>query len=279
MSYRLRPGHGQLAFTLALAIAGYVFLYWWVRNPEDAPLPVLFYLVQVLIIVAAIFTAAAFFLDRYRLPVPVVLVIAWGLFGLISHNDHFFAMLPAEKSTRSPPRLFDLAKTWEAKSYHKNALRFRKARIRNELWSSSARQEAGYRPRRGPPKFSRNCTRDMGSTSLDRCDSSAACREEALVRCFTWPTTPTSLIQRNRATPIRRQRLVASGHSRKRPALKPLAGGWPFTNFFPLCSPCAASCQACCVTAVRPWKIFGSPIGTRSLQPFHRAGAPQRHQK
>ena len=33
-NYRFAPGHGQLAFTLLLAIIGYVFLYWRVSEPE-----------------------------------------------------------------------------------------------------------------------------------------------------------------------------------------------------------------------------------------------------
>jgi hypothetical protein len=111
--YRLRPGHDHLVITLILAILGYMLVFWWAFEPEHASIPVLFYLVQVLIIVGAIFTGASFFLDRYRLPVPIVLLIVWILLGLMSHNDHFFAMRPLEDDAPSPKMLFELVRTWE----------------------------------------------------------------------------------------------------------------------------------------------------------------------
>ena len=63
--------------------------------------------------VGAILTASSFFLDRYRLPVPIVLLIAWILLGLVSRNDHYFAMLPVEENAPAPPTLFELVSTWE----------------------------------------------------------------------------------------------------------------------------------------------------------------------
>jgi hypothetical protein len=113
-SYRLRPGHDHLVNTVLLSLLGYLLVFWLVDEPDLAPFPALFYLVQVLIILGAIITGVSFFLDRYRLPVPIVLLVAWVLLGQISHNDHFFAMFE-DKGATPPLKLVDLVGKWEGK--------------------------------------------------------------------------------------------------------------------------------------------------------------------
>ena len=48
-TYRLRPGHAQVALTLLLALAGYIFAYFTV-SPTASSVPVLFYVLLMLVI-------------------------------------------------------------------------------------------------------------------------------------------------------------------------------------------------------------------------------------
>ncbi|HEY1599619.1 MAG TPA: hypothetical protein VGG64_08460 [Pirellulales bacterium] len=111
VAYRLRPGHAQVAFTLLLLLAGYVVACAKI-TPANPTVPVLFYLLIILSISGVLLSAASFWLDLYRLPVPLVMLALGIVVNLASQNDHFFAMLP-RANTDPPPTLYDVVRTWQ----------------------------------------------------------------------------------------------------------------------------------------------------------------------
>ena len=103
--YRLRPGHAQLFFTLLLALVGYAIVYFTVK-PTENTVPVLFYVLLILVITGALMTAASFWLDLYRLPVPIVLLTVGVILSLASRNDHYFKMQRRGRRRRPSRRRF-----------------------------------------------------------------------------------------------------------------------------------------------------------------------------
>ncbi|HEY4310080.1 MAG TPA: hypothetical protein VGN12_11565 [Pirellulales bacterium] len=119
--YRLRPGHAQLFFTLLLALVGYATVYFTVK-PTNEMVPVLFYVILILIIAGVLLTAAAFCLDLYRLPVPIVLLTAGVLLSLASRNDHYFNMQRRGATSPEPPTLYDVVRQWQPGDDDQNPL-------------------------------------------------------------------------------------------------------------------------------------------------------------
>ena len=154
LAHRLRPGHVQLFFTLVLALAGYAVVYFTVP-PGEATLPVLFYVLLVLIICGVLLSAASFWLDRYRLPVPIVLLGLVIVLSLVSQNDHFFAMRPWQPSAAEPsppPTLYEIVRQWQPAVDAERSAPCRAARTVNARWWSWPRPAAEFRPPPGPPR-------------------------------------------------------------------------------------------------------------------------------
>jgi len=110
-SYRLRPGHAQLTFTLFMALAGYAIVYFTIQ-PTSVAVPVLFYVLLILLIAGTLLTAASFWLDLYRLPVPIVLLVTGILVNMASRNDHYFAMQVRPSTAPEPPTFYELVRQW-----------------------------------------------------------------------------------------------------------------------------------------------------------------------
>lgn len=62
-----------------------------------------FYLILWLLVIEAIFAAMAFFFDRYRIPVLLLLIIFFGFYQIWVPYDHRFATIPVKKSGESKP--------------------------------------------------------------------------------------------------------------------------------------------------------------------------------
>ena len=117
---RLAPGHlGLLLYTT-------VFLVWYAVNyrsamgsgampTETSSYPALFYGLLSLLLVTYLLPGFAFFLDRYRIPVVLSLLIAtvalYGTFG----TDHFYELNPTpERTTTAPvPTLAEIYDNWQ----------------------------------------------------------------------------------------------------------------------------------------------------------------------
>jgi hypothetical protein len=103
-SYVLAPGHERQTFMLLLSASLYagIFLHPALNKPEFAPFPVLFYAVLVLLIVGLVLGGISFFLDFYRLPTLLVVLVFWALIGSQYQADHFYELLPMEGTVADP---------------------------------------------------------------------------------------------------------------------------------------------------------------------------------
>ena len=117
---RLAPGHlGLLLYTT-------VFLIWYAVNyrsamglgampTETSSYPALFYGLLSLLLITYLLPGFAFFLDRYRIPVVLSILIAtvalYGTFG----TDHFYELNPRpERTTSAPvPILAEIYDNWQ----------------------------------------------------------------------------------------------------------------------------------------------------------------------
>ncbi|HTF23442.1 MAG TPA: hypothetical protein VK937_05925 [Candidatus Limnocylindria bacterium] len=96
---RLRSGHEMAAIALAVFLLLYAFLgglfspAWW--NPDREP-AAMFFLLVLLAVLTWLFSGAAFFLDRTRLPVLTTLLVVSLLTGIMG-TDHKFVV--GEKNT------------------------------------------------------------------------------------------------------------------------------------------------------------------------------------
>lgn len=117
---RLAPGH------LGLVLYTTVFLAWYAANyrsamglgampTETSPYPALFYGLLSLLLITYLLPGFAFFLDRYRIPVLLSILIAtvalYGIFG----TDHFYELNPAPERTASAavPTLAEVYEGWQ----------------------------------------------------------------------------------------------------------------------------------------------------------------------
>lgn len=104
---RMHPGHGTAAafsFLLALAyLFGEVFLD--PRLSAEPPLPALAYLLVLSMLLVSVLSGAAFFFDRYRVPL-VITIAGWYMLSYVGPaTDHTFTVYPlaAERNVRVPP--------------------------------------------------------------------------------------------------------------------------------------------------------------------------------
>lgn len=120
---RLRSGHEMAAVALAVFLSLYAALgvwfspAWW--NPDREP-AALFFLLVLLTVLTWIFSGAAFFLDRTRLPVFSTLLAVSLLTGTLG-TDHKFVVdeKHAAESSLSPSDVIKQWKTARSKGSHK----------------------------------------------------------------------------------------------------------------------------------------------------------------
>jgi hypothetical protein len=117
---RLAPGHvGLVLYTLA-------FLTWYGVNygsaigtepmpTETSPYPALFFVLLSLLLITYLLSGFAFFLDRYRIPVLLVLVLATMVLYGVSGTDHYYDLNPEPRRefASSAPKLSDVLSEWE----------------------------------------------------------------------------------------------------------------------------------------------------------------------
>ncbi len=111
---RLRSGHEMAAIALAVFLSLYGFLgglfspAWW--NPDREP-AAMFFLLVLLTVMTWLFSGAAFFLDRTRLPIFATLLAVSLLTGVMG-TDHKFVVREknAAESTLSPS---DVIREWK----------------------------------------------------------------------------------------------------------------------------------------------------------------------
>lgn len=114
---RLRSGHEMAIIALAVffgiyAVLGIVFSPAW-STPEHQP-AALFFILLLLTIFAWLFSGAAFFLDRTRLPVLTTLLVVSLLTGVM-RTDHEYAVKKSEVADVGPLRPTDVIQAWRGK--------------------------------------------------------------------------------------------------------------------------------------------------------------------
>ncbi len=67
-------------------------------------------------------TAASFWLDLYRLPVPIVLLTVGVILSLASRNDHYFKMQRRGATSPEPPTFYDVVRQWQPHETEQNPL-------------------------------------------------------------------------------------------------------------------------------------------------------------
>ncbi len=102
-NWRLQPGHAQLAFfAFVLSILYGLMLYKGL--PEQGPIfSALFGLLTMLLIVTVLTTGIAFFLDYFRLPLLLSLMVYGMLMWTVSSTDSYYSMGPPQGALAQPP--------------------------------------------------------------------------------------------------------------------------------------------------------------------------------
>jgi hypothetical protein len=103
-NYQIAPGHRELAALAFVVGVSYLVGYWLVGlvGPENAPLPVVAYAVVIFLFLGLLLGAFAFLLDYFRLPVPIVILIAYMFTRQVYLIDHFFEIKPPQKPFEPP---------------------------------------------------------------------------------------------------------------------------------------------------------------------------------
>ncbi len=108
---RILPGHLQALLFLSLTGVVYLLMYWPLRPGEwgwGLRLPSLAYLLGLFVFGAWILPGAAFFLDRFRVPtlLSLVLIVLVSIYGA----DHYYEVIPGSGSAPpTPQEAFDRA--------------------------------------------------------------------------------------------------------------------------------------------------------------------------
>jgi hypothetical protein len=114
MEHRTYPGHGTATAFVTMLLLAYLFgeSYLDPRLASDPPLPALAYLLALSMLLGAVLSGAAFFFDRYR--VPLLLVIgAWYIASYAAPaTDHTFVIHPAEPAGAVVPTVADTVNAW-----------------------------------------------------------------------------------------------------------------------------------------------------------------------
>jgi hypothetical protein len=114
----LKPGHAQLiVFWMALTLL-YVSRYFSAgllgfATGEGTPLPVLFHVLTILLLVGSTLTGAAFLLDYYRLPVTAVLLVGAVGANIAFDNDHFYDLRESANHVHAPVEIENVFKAWK----------------------------------------------------------------------------------------------------------------------------------------------------------------------
>ena len=122
---RLAPGHlRMMAYTLA-------FMVWHLVNflsviatqempSETSPYAALFYGLLTLLVFSYVLPGAAFYWDRYRIPLPQLIIVTVLIIYSVSKTDHYYELNPTPeppvvaKTVRyEPPTLETLYESWE----------------------------------------------------------------------------------------------------------------------------------------------------------------------
>jgi hypothetical protein len=100
---KVLPGHLQAVLFMALALVAYVIGYFWLdpAGGNTSAVPALGYVLLILLIFTWLLPGLSFFLDRYRVPVVLVLVAVPTLLNLWSQADHYFP-ITSEKHSGAP---------------------------------------------------------------------------------------------------------------------------------------------------------------------------------
>ena len=106
-----RPGHWQqlvvLGFVIAASIGLRALTAGSTARPEPPLLPTLFFAVLGLALISTVLAGASFFLDYFRIPALLVLVLALALSFASSGRDYTFAT-PKTTAGIDPPKLLDV---------------------------------------------------------------------------------------------------------------------------------------------------------------------------
>ena len=101
----LRPGHWQQLVFLLFLIGAYVVIYWITRAAAHQTvywtLPTAFFAVLGLMFLSSVFAAASFYLDHYRIPTLLVVVLAYAGSFAYTGRDHTFEIKTAARA--KPP--------------------------------------------------------------------------------------------------------------------------------------------------------------------------------
>ncbi|MCB1055492.1 MAG: patatin-like phospholipase family protein [Acidobacteria bacterium] len=101
---RVEPGHALATTTLLVLGTVYAALY-WVLHPADghqAWAPTLAYVLGLVMLVVSLLSGAAFYLDRYRVPLLLAVVAYVAVAGHLAPLDHFFRV---RALTSKPPSI------------------------------------------------------------------------------------------------------------------------------------------------------------------------------
>jgi hypothetical protein len=107
-----RPGHGiAVAITWLLAII-YISGFWLLNPTHGREFPAIGYVLVIAIIGVWVFSGIAFFLDRFRFPVLMTVLIAILLLHLRSNSDHYYELSSRRVYPRSNLNEDDSFRAW-----------------------------------------------------------------------------------------------------------------------------------------------------------------------
>ncbi|MCA9121844.1 MAG: hypothetical protein H6822_11795 [Planctomycetaceae bacterium] len=118
-SLHLAPGHFRLLLYTATFLVWYVINY--VSATGDRPMPTelspylaLFYALLSLLLLLYFLPGFAFFWDRYRIPVPLLIIVAVMLFYSTFGTDHYYELnlTPEDAASYRPPYLTEVFDAW-----------------------------------------------------------------------------------------------------------------------------------------------------------------------
>lgn len=101
---RLRPGH-VLALAFLVITLGIYLLGYFILEPGDPAMPALASLLFVLILLGWALPALGFFVDRFRTPVLLLLLVAAAFSSQISDTDYYYPILRTVPQDRMEPAM------------------------------------------------------------------------------------------------------------------------------------------------------------------------------
>ncbi|MFV1964268.1 MAG: hypothetical protein ACC628_02505 [Pirellulaceae bacterium] len=117
---RLAPGHVGLFLYTAAFLMWYCVNYGSATGPqpmptETSPYPALFFILFSVLLVTYLVSGFAFYLDRYRIPVSLVAILATFLLYGVLGTDHYYELNPAPQRNFASvaPSLSDVLSEWK----------------------------------------------------------------------------------------------------------------------------------------------------------------------